>query len=151
MAKFIRVETTGSAYRKTMPFNRYSFEKIDGFLVMQFGFLAPAGTLLDFYACAISEFELENQKKSIMEYLGKAGALGDGPPAWQPPIGKSMDLCNHIGLCGSPKIGEITLNNMAARELSEVKPSHAIVKADTIALLRSSMEIHKHWLKDLYK
>lgn len=151
-AKTIRVETLRHGYRRSMPFNRYFIEKIDGFVVMHFGLLAPSGNLLDCYSCAISLVELENQKKSLMDYLGKIGALGEAPAMWQPPAGlKHVDLCNHIGLCGNSAIGEITLNNMVGREISEMKPNQTTVQADTISLLRSSLEIQKHWLKDLFK
>ncbi|MGO8669911.1 MAG: trigger factor family protein [Capsulimonadaceae bacterium] len=57
----------------------------------------------------------------------------------------------HIGLCGNPEIAEITLNNMVGKELSELKSGQTTVRADTIALLRSSMELQKHWIKDLFK
>lgn len=135
-----------------MPFNRYSTERFDGFVVMHFGLLSPSGTLLDHYSCATTQLELENQKKSIMDYLGRTGSLGAAPAAWQPPMGlKQIDICNHIGLCGNPDIAEITLNNMVGKELSELKPGQTTVRADTIALLRSSMELQKHWIKDLFK
>lgn len=62
-----------------------------------------------------------------------------------------MDLCNHIGLCGNPDIGEITLNNLIGRELAEMKPGATTIQAEPVALLRSNMELQKHWIKDLFK
>lgn len=152
MAKSIRIETAGHQYRRSMPFNRYSIEKTDGFVIMHFGLLAASGNLLDYYACAISQIELDNQKKPLMDYLGKTGALSDAPPNWQPPIGlKQIELCNHIALCGNAQIGEITLNNLVGRELAELKSNQTTIQADTVGLLRSPIELQKHWLKDLFK
>jgi hypothetical protein len=152
MAKSIRVEPASSIYRRLMPFNRYSFERFDGFVVMHFGLVSPAGSLLDHYSCGSTQVELENLKKSLMEYLGKAGSLGEAPPEWHPPMGlKQVDVCNFIGVCGSPQIAETTLNNMVGKELADMKPSQNVLKADTIALLRSPLEVQKHWIKDLFK
>jgi hypothetical protein len=147
-----RVEISKNGYLRRMPFNRYSIERIDGMVIMHFGFMTPSGALLDNFICAITQVELENQKKSLMDYLGKTGALDDPPPAWQPPPGiHPIDLCNHIGLCGNPDIGEITLNNIVGRDLVEMKPQQITVVAEAIAILRSQMNIQKHWIKDIFK
>lgn len=148
--KSLRVETPPGGYRRLMTFNRYFVERIDCFVLMHFALVSPSGSLLDAYSCSISKMELESQKKSLMAYLGQAGALSDPPPQWQPPVStRAIDVINHIGLCGNSEIGEITLNNIVGRVLAEAKASQ-VIKVDPIALLRSSMSVHKHWIKDIY-
>jgi hypothetical protein len=127
-------------------------EPFDAFLLMHFGFIGASG-LIDHYTCAISLLELEVQKESLMEYLGKTGSLGDAPPPWQPPSRiQAIDLCNFIGVCGSPEIAEITLNNFVHRIATEAASagSRRAIPVQPVALLRSSMTIHKHWIKMLY-
>jgi hypothetical protein len=133
-----------------MPFNRHFVERVDEFLVMHFGLIGSSGVLLDRYACAILKIELDVQRKSILDYLGQTGSLGDPPPTWQPPQGTfQIELCNQVGLCGNPEFGEITLNNIVGKALSEMQQSSGRLEPDAVALLRSSMERHKHWIKDL--
>lgn len=152
MAKSIRVEMVTTGYRRLMPFNRYCIEKFDGLIIMHFGLLTPGANLLDYYSCGTTQVEMDNIKKSLMEYLGRAGTLGEAPPEWRPPLGtKPVDVCNHVSVCGNPQIAETTLNNIVGREFTELKPSQTSIRADTIALLRSPMELQKHWIKDLFK
>jgi len=152
MSKQLRVEVAKVPYRRLMPFNRYYIEKFDGLVLLHFGLLTPAGQLMDHYSCGCTQVELDNLKKSLMDYLGRTGSLGDAPPEWRPPIGmKPVDLCNYIGVCGNQYIAETTLNNMVAKELADLKPSQNTAIADTIVLLRSTLELQKHWIKDLYK
>jgi hypothetical protein len=88
-----------------------------------------------------------------MNYLGKAGELGEAPEKWQSPnSGKEIELCNFIGVCGNSELAEITLNNFVARVASDMISSQKekVIETQAVALLRSKMGIHKHWIRMLF-
>lgn len=151
MAKNIEIQIPQGGYRRLMIFNRIYVERVESFVLMHFGFIGKSGALLDSYCCGISILELEAQKKSLMDYLGQAGSLGDPPPEWQPTASETqIDVCNHVGLCGNPDLAEITLNNFVGRAVAEL-PSSRKITPDPVALLRSTLNLQKHWIKALYQ
>jgi hypothetical protein len=153
MAKGLQITTATTGYERLMPFNRVAVERFDGLVLMHFGLVCPAGTLRDHYACGILELELQAQKDSLMEYLGRTGALDEAPEVWQSPKERTgIGVCNFIGVCGNKEVGEITLNNFVARATSEALtlPKDRTVMAQPVALLRSGMGIHKHWIRMLF-
>ncbi len=151
MAKGLHIETPNEGYTRFVPFNRFAVERIDVFAVMHFGFLKDSA-LLDHYSCAITAAELEVLKESLMDYLGRTGPLGDAPPHWPGPgaLTKHFGLCNFIGVCGGGEIAEITLNNFVSRAASTMATSGKTLRAQPIALLKSSIGVHKHWIRALY-
>jgi hypothetical protein len=153
MAKGLQISTPTTGYERLMPFNRIAVERFDSLVLMHFGLVVPAGTLRDHYSCGILEVDLQAQKDSLMEYLGRAGALGEAPEPWQSPNdGKEIDVCNFIGVCGNSEVAEITLNNFVARAVSDLAalPKDKVVPSQAVALLRSGTRIHKHWIRMLF-
>jgi hypothetical protein len=152
MAKTLEIQPPLVGYPRFVAFNRISIERVDIFVLMHFGLLGTSGGLLDSYSCAIPSLELELQRKSLMDYLGRSSSLGDPPPDWQAPAtGRPIDLCNHIGLCGNPALGEITLNNFVGRAAAEIQGNRKTIAAQPVALLKSTMELQKHWINALFK
>ena len=150
--KNVQFEFPRHGYRRLMPFNRLFVERIDSLVVLHFGLLNNSGQLLDRYSTGIYQLELDGQKESLMDYLGKVGSLGDPPPVWQPPPSQSpVEVFNHIGVTSNLHVAETSLNNVAVRVVNELRrTTGGTIPIDPIALLRSTQEIQKHLIKELF-
>lgn len=135
-----------------MAFNRFELERLEELIVIHFGLVTPSGMLLDRYSAAIFKAELLAQKESVMDYLGKTGSLGDAPPGWQSPsIVSPIDLFNMISVSSNPFVAETTLNNIVARTIIDQRTgAHAVIPSEPVALLRSTLELQKHLIVQLY-
>jgi hypothetical protein len=152
MAKGLQLGAPSGGYPRLMAFNRSAIERLDDIILMHFGLVNKSGMLLDRYSCAITVFELDAQKESLMEYLGRTGALGEAPQTWQPPNeAKQTDFCNFIGVASSPAIGEITLNNFVGRAAAEMASQQKVLVAQPVALLKSGLDLHRHWIRMLFQ
>src|SRR5258708_3057537 len=94
----VQITLPTAGFRRSMFFNRFAVERKDGFVLIHFGLVNNANVTVDSYSTVISELELSNQKKTTMDYLGRQGSLGEEPPAWQPPSGKTTELASHLAL-----------------------------------------------------
>ncbi len=154
------VPTTG--YRRFLFFNRFSVEREDGFVHMQFGFVNKLNLLVDSYATVISEPELAVLRKSTIDYLGSHGTLLEAPPTWQPTAPMLTEVANHIVMSRHGGVAEIIFYSFsfwsavdAARRaalLKEAKqaPETANVIAEPMALLRSPLRAQQHLIRLLF-
>ena len=146
----VQIHLPTTAFRRPMFFNRVAVERKDGFVFIHFGFVNGANVTTDSYSTAISELELSNQKKTTMDYLGKQGALGEEPPAWQ-PMGKTIELCSHVGLAHHGPIAETALFLFSLwSTMAESRKPSPNLNADAIALLRSSLATQQHLIRLLF-
>jgi hypothetical protein len=150
--KNVQLEIPRHGYRRLMPFNRFFVERVDTIVILHFGLLNNSGLLLDRYSAAISQRELDGQKPSLMEYLGKLGSLGEAPPAWQPPAGpSSIELFNFVLVSSNSEVAELGLNNVVVRAVNDLRQTTGgKVPAEPIALLRCTQETMKHLIRELY-
>ncbi|MDX1951978.1 MAG: hypothetical protein SFY81_07315 [Verrucomicrobiota bacterium] len=126
-----------------MPFNRFHVERIDSIIVNHFALLSPTGVVMDRFSTAIFNVELEIQRASLLEHFKKAGNMGDTPPPWQPPATAiPIELFNQVILTSHPEVAETLLNNFS-------RTTGATLPIEGIALLRSTPEVQRHWIKAL--
>jgi len=78
--KNVQLEYPRNGYRRLMPFNRFYVEQVDSIIIIHFGLLSASGLLLDRYSAGITQLELNGQKASLLEYLGRLGSIGEAPP-----------------------------------------------------------------------
>ena len=151
-AKNVNFELPRSNYRRLMPFNRFFVEHIDSLVVVHFGLLSGSGVLLDRYSAAIFQHDLDGQKESLMDYLGKIGAIGDAPPQWQPPASQSpVELFNHLAVTSNPRVAETNLNNVVVYAANNLRnTTGGTMPMDPVVMLRSSREAQQHLIKELY-
>src|ERR1041385_7725752 len=139
--KSLRFDFPKDSYRRLMPFNRFSVERVDPLVIIHFGLINNSGVLLDRYSTCIFKMELEALKENLMEYLGKLGSLGEPPPAWQPASGLGpIEVFNHVGVTSNVSVAETTLNNIVVRGLYETRQTGGIYPVDAVALLRSTQD-----------
>ncbi len=144
----INLPTTG--FRRSMFFNRFAVERKDGFVFIHFGFVNSANVTTDSYSTTISELELLNQKKTTMDYLGRQGAIGEEPPAWQ-PTGKITELASHIALAHNGPIAETALFLFSLwSTMAESRKPNPNLNAEAIALLRSNLATQQHLIRLLF-
>lgn len=151
-AKTISFEMPREGYRRLMPFNRFYIERLDTIVVLHFALVNSSGLLLDRYSSAIYQIDLDMQKESLMEYLGKVGSLNDAPAVWQPPGGLfPVELFNNIGVTSNVNVAETTFNNIVVRAVTDLRQGKGgTIPISPLALLRSTQELQKHLIKELY-
>jgi hypothetical protein len=150
--KQVQIETPRGGYRRSMPFNRFYVERVDTFVIIHFGLVSHSGLVIDRYSACVCQLELNGQKESLMEYLGKLGSLGDAPPPWQPPATPAtVELFNHALITSNPEVAELGLTNILVRAVNDLRQSTGgKVPAEPVALLRSTQETVKHLIRALY-
>jgi len=156
----ITVPTTG--FRRFMFFNRFTVDRDDGFVHIQFGYVSKTNALVDTYATAISEFELDTLRGSTMSYLGSQGTLLDAPPLWQPPVAIPSELANHMVMARHGNLAEtifysfsfwsaLDATKRAATLREAKKPQQDLgVVAEPMALLRSPLRAQQHLIRLLF-
>lgn len=146
-----------------MFFNRFAIEREDSFVLVHFGYVNKAGTLVDSYSTAISELEVALLRKTTMEYLGKQGTLLEAPPTWQAPASARIELANHIVMAHHGRIAETVLYSFShwsaleeakkralAREPKKSPDLQLGVIAEGMALLRSPLNVQQHLIRLLF-
>jgi hypothetical protein len=154
-ARNVKISIPSTGYRHIMVFNRFRVETIENNIVLShFGLVSDAGLLVDQCTCSSLKADLEGQKQINLDYLGSLGSLGDAPPHWLPtPPTQAAGYFNIISLTTSIQdIAEIALCCISGRAIFDArKPGGSALALEPIALLRSTVELHKHWLKDICK
>jgi hypothetical protein len=130
---------------------------------IHFGLVNKASALVDSYSTAISELELAQLKRAMMDYLGRQGALLDAPPLWQAPALTRVELANHLVMAHHGQIAETVLYSFSfwsaleeAKKLATVKEAKKQggmelgVIAEGMALLRSPLRAQQHLIRLLY-
>jgi hypothetical protein len=146
-----------------MLFNRYAVEREDSFVLLHFGFVNKAGTLVDTYSTAISELEVEHLRRTMMEYLGRQGTLLEPPPMWHAAASTRIDLSNHIVMAHHGKVAETVLYSFSHWSALEEARKRAVaqsakkgqemqlgVMAEGMALLRSPLNVQQHLIRLLF-
>jgi hypothetical protein len=147
-------------YPKTMFFNQVRVEQEEGFCLVHFGLVSGAGMPLDYYSCVLDSQTLENNKKSLLDYVGKVGrAPGKTRAAWQglpmamqvPLPGKGRDVVDIVAVSCRNNMAETCLCGFSYIGAAGPKPATEPLAAQPVALLRSRVETQVHWLIELYE
>ncbi len=155
----IAVPTTG--FRRFMFFNRFAVEREQGFVRIFFAHLNKANVLLDSYATAISEVELEALRASTMSYLGAQGTLLEEPPPWQPATPMPTEVANHFVMARHGPVAETSFYCVsfwsvlqATQRAAAGEPKKTLgdpdLLAEPMALLRSPLAGQQHLIRLLF-
>ena len=141
-------------FEKRMLFNRFEIERDGNFVILRFGYISK-GHLLDHFAAACSVEAISAQREDNLKYLGQIGEIPlKEPEMWVvPATDYKIQLFNLIGLTRRDSEAEITLHNFAAKTMVEAQRSKSAPQlvGEPIALLRSELGIHKHFIRALHK
>lgn len=143
-----------SGYPKTMFFNRLQVEREDGFCLVHFGLVSKSGLLLDSYSCVLPHQALVQNEKSLLEYLGRIGQPKQkNPQPWQGgKAGADTDVADIVNMAFRDDMAETCLCvfSMAAATRQRRTSSGDSLEAQPLVLLRSSVEMQKHFIEALY-
>ncbi len=150
----VPVNLWGLGFEKRMLFNRFSIEEDGSYRILRFGYISK-GHLLDHFAAACNKFVIDSQREENLKYLGEIGDIPlEEPEPWTlPTTDYKIQLFSLIGLTRRDSEAEITLHNYSSKQLVEVQRSSKKAEqlvAEPIALLRSEINIHKHFLRALH-
>jgi hypothetical protein len=153
----IEVDIPAIGFPKFLYFNVLRVEKEPGFRFLQVGLLTSIG-VVDSYECAITDFALEQNKETLIDYLAKLGpAEGQLPSIWRgSPVEKKVDVVDILHMSQSAgQSSEIILFafslTAAHRVTREQKGGNMAVPAQGLALLRCTVELQKHFITSLYE
>jgi hypothetical protein len=150
----VTLEVTPSGFRKRMFFNRFAIITEGNFRIIHFGYILPGNVLIDHFACATPQEGLERLRHENLEYLGRLGALAlEAPEHWAPPPSViPIEPVNHFGLARHSSEAEVTLHNFSIKALLDAaKVGNIKLVSEPVALLRSEVEVHKHFVKAMYQ
>jgi hypothetical protein len=151
--KVVNVKIPRSGFPRSMFFNRFRVEKMDGVVLLYFGLHVPSVGLADHYCCVISEAAVLSQRDSYMSYLEKIGRAKEPATPWQSSTQGKTEIADTINMAHGQGIGEIILAlfsqwglNMTGRE----KAPDPSIDAQPVALLRSDIEVQRQLIEALY-
>jgi hypothetical protein len=138
-----------------MLFNRFAVVADGDYRLLHFAYFQAGNVLIDHFLCAVHVDVLESQRKENLEYMGRLGDLSvPGPEKWVPPATKlNVELVSHLAFCRRGSEAEASFHNFSVRsilDLSQSLRSGAVLRSEAVALLKSEVEIHKHFVRSLY-
>jgi hypothetical protein len=140
-------------FRKSLYFNRFRVEREEGFCLVQFG-LISASALLDTYSCSLPKEALEQNRKSLLEYLNRIGRPAEKPAAiWKgAPIEKQVDVADIIAMAFRGEIAETCLYVFSICSVTRLgKSGTGSMLAQPLALLRCGPELQRRLIESLYE
>jgi len=150
-------------FRRYLFFNRFAVERDQDHTTIHFGLLSKSGAFVHSYSTIIFNAELEAMRKTVMDYLGGQGSLGDPPPAWQPSSVEAVEVCSHMVLAHHGPIAETICHivsywgmidvarKLAKPEKGKTSPTEHDIVAEPLALLRSTLAVQQHLIRLLFK
>jgi hypothetical protein len=144
----VAVQATG--FKRSMYFNRFSFEPLGRHTLAHFGLIDESGVLRDHYSCMFPEHTLKDSRQGLVDYLAKVGAAATQKTLWNPPTGQlRMDVVNVINM-GQTDVGEIILSSVAVGPAIGRSKDGKPIDAEPVALLICEPEIQRLLITELY-
>jgi hypothetical protein len=139
-------------FRRSMFFNRYSIERVDGHALIDFG-LVTSRFVVDSYSVLIDQETLKMEKDSMLAYLGQIGAPNAPVEGGAFIHGeRKVDASNCFLMSRSGEIGEIRIGLFSIGIVLEKKTATPeTFEATPLALLRCDANLQRNLLTDLYK
>jgi hypothetical protein len=144
-----------TGFPRSMYFNRFHFEREEGFLMVQFGLVSGSG-LLDSYSCAFSRDMVEQNKESLLGYLNQVGRPAESAPSPWKGIGveKETQVADIVTMAFRGETAETCLFFFSLSAASRVKKGATAtdtITAQPLALLRSTADMQKQFIIGLYE
>lgn len=138
-----------------MFFNRLQVEREDSFSLVHFGLVSKSGLLLDSYSCVLPQQSLVQNKNHLLEYLGLIGqSTQKNPQPWQGgKSGAETSIADILGMSFRADMAETCLYviSITAAAMRQGRTSSSdSLEAQPLALLRSSVEMQRHFIEGLY-
>jgi hypothetical protein len=142
-------------FPRTMYFNRFCIKRQDDVRLLQFG-LVVEGVLVDKFSCLISSLSLEMNKQTLLEYCTRMGhPAEDEPPVWSGfSTEQSAHLIDAVSMAGRGVEGETCfyyISHFATWREKKSGESDLTLTAQPVALLRSPVDLQKHFITLLYE
>jgi hypothetical protein len=142
-------------FPKSMYFNRFRVEREDGFCLVQFGLFTSSG-LADSYSCIFSKDVLQQNQKTLLDYLNRIGRPGRGESAiWKAPINQGRtDVVDIVTMAFRGDMAEICLymfSFSAATRLGRAGSASEPIPSQPLVLLRCAADIQKQLIVALYE
>jgi hypothetical protein len=142
-------------FPKSMHFNRFYIEREDAFCLVQFGLVSSSG-LVNSYSCVFSREMMEQNKKTLLEYLGKIGrpTMGSSAPWKGAPVEKQAEVADVVTMAFRGDTAETCLfffSISAATRIGRAGAVNEEVPAQPLALLRSTAEMQRQLIVGLYE
>lgn len=152
----VRLEIPEDRFPRVSFFNRLKFYFDDEYCLVHFGFVVESGEVADQFSCVFQPQTLEDNKSRLLPYLDRIGQPSDSDRLgnWNPKLADLKPAsADFIGMASRGGIGEISLcsHSVAAAIARSGSTESATLKAQPIALLRSNVVMHKHFLVPLYE
>lgn len=151
----VGLPTTG--FPRLVPFNRFHIEREDGWTVVQFGLVSSSGVLSS-YSCVFSHDALEQNKQTLLEYLGRIGQPSEAVTTiWKgAPLEKQAEVADVITMAFRGDTAETCLFSFSLSAATRMAQSGQLehdqgVPAQPLALLRSNVEVQKQFIVGLYE
>jgi hypothetical protein len=145
----LEVELPLFGFQRSMYFNRFRVDRQSDFCLVEFGLLAASG-LLSSFSCVISPVALMNNRDSLLAYLDRIGRPTTSVPMWiGAPLGNDPQVVDILTMAAHSTEAETCLflfSHSSARRLGSGKP----LPAQALVILRSSVELQKHLVEQLY-
>ncbi|WCJ58850.1 hypothetical protein NXS98_14150 [Fontisphaera persica] len=153
----LEIQLPKDGFPKTMYFNRFRVERDEGYCLIQFGLMSAAGILLDQYSCVLPQRSLDQNQKSLLDYLARIGQPKQkNPLPWQgapPGPGQKTDVADIIIMAIQSDMAETCFCVFPTTTVTRQKPfsTQQSFTAQPLVLLRSSVEVQKQLIVALYE
>jgi len=140
-------------YPRVVFFNRLKVESEHGFRLVHFGLILKSGVMASYFPCVIDDQAVEENEARLVSYLERIGHPKSKLEVWH-PAAPSVDagFTDSIGMASRGEVAEISLciYSVSAALHKRSGDGKVSLKAQPVALLRSNLELHRHFIKALY-
>ena len=151
--KTLQIKIPDGGYPRRLFFNRLQVQHDEEFCLIHFGLVSRDGILLDAYSCAISALTLAQNRDSLLSYKEHLhGFDPSGVRLWQGgKNGLATDVADIITMSVNSNTAETCLSLFSMTAASRYRSGpDAQPTAQAIALLRSSVEMQRQLIEELY-
>ena len=148
----LEIGLPSEGFPKALYFNRLRVEREGDVCLLQFG-LVSESSLLDSYTCVFPQEALQQNQKSLLEYLNKTGRPAASPTEWKgAPVEKEVHVADVIAMAFRGGMAETCFYVFSLCAASRVKKTGSeTIDAQPLALLRSSADLQKQLIVALYE
>jgi hypothetical protein len=151
----LEVGLPAAGFPRCMYFNVFRVEREKGFHFLQTGLVTSLG-IIDTYECVVTEMALEQNKESVMAYLGRLGpSQSTAPSTWKgATIENNVDVVDilHMSYRGAwAEMVFYTFSVTAATRLGRDGTSLSEVQAQPMILLRCEADVQRDLIASLYE
>ena len=147
--RIFSIEAPVKGFPVTFLFNQFSVDKDGDWSVLTVGYYLNGRLHGDVLSYAFLKDTIELSKESTLNYLGRTGEILRMDRYIPLPQASRILPVNIINMAFRGDVAELALANFAFKRIN-VESSESIFEADPVALLRSSLNVQRHLIQDLY-